>query len=93
MEQINWIPEENGEAGGFEAAGFLKLLGAPELEDVEILVRETAQNSWDARSGKELVYMEFNGATLTKGDTEYHALVNEIFRQKPKPERSSSTDH
>ena len=27
MDKIKWLPEENGIAGGFEAAGFLTLLG------------------------------------------------------------------
>jgi hypothetical protein len=42
--EILWRPEEQGLAGGFEAAGFLTLLGKPDLRAVEILVRETVQN-------------------------------------------------
>ena len=84
MDKINWLPEENGIAGGFEAAGFLRLLGVPSLHNVELLVRETAQNSWDARSGKSQVDMQFIGKVLEKGNTEYSALVDKFFANTPK---------
>jgi hypothetical protein len=84
MDKINWLPEENGLAGGFEAAGFLRLLGVPSLHNVELLARETAQNSWDARSGGAIVEMQFIGKQLEKGSTEHAALVEKFFSHKPK---------
>jgi len=86
MTQINWIPEEHADAGGFEAAGFLKLLGVPKLHNVELLVRETAQNSWDARAGKSSVEMEYRGVSVAKGNPTHQALVQEFFTNKPKRE-------
>lgn len=46
---MEWIPESYPRAGGLAAAGFYKLLGRPRLDPLTVLVRETAQNSWDAR--------------------------------------------
>lgn len=51
-------------AGDMNAEGARRLLGAYSLDPVGVLVRETAQNSWDARlrrhdSGVELVYHLF----------------------------------
>jgi hypothetical protein len=81
---ISWIPEENSEAGGFEATGFLSILGQPKLRSVELLVRETAQNSWDARIGKSLVSMTFSGSSCRSGDIIHNTLRNEIFSDLPK---------
>jgi len=46
-----WHPEEFGPGGAVIGELFLKLLtqGINELSEPELLVRETAQNSWDAR--------------------------------------------
>lgn len=84
MDKVNWLPEENGLAGGFEAAGFLRLLGVPSLHNVELLVRETAQNSWDARLGKATVEMQFIGKQIDKGSDEHTALIDRFFSNKPK---------
>jgi hypothetical protein len=46
---MDWIPEAKAAAGGLAAEGFYKLLGRPRLDPLTVLVRETAQNSWDAR--------------------------------------------
>jgi hypothetical protein len=46
---MEWVPESYPRAGGLAAAGFYKLLGRPRLDPLTVLVRETAQNSWDAR--------------------------------------------
>lgn len=46
---MEWIPEPKPPSGGLAAEGFYKLLGRPRLDPLTVLVRETAQNSWDAR--------------------------------------------
>ena len=43
------FPEPRPANGGLAAEGALKLLGRPELDPLVILIREAAQNSWDAR--------------------------------------------
>lgn len=48
---LDWIPEPLPPSGGLSAEGFTKLLGHPNLDPLTVLIRETAQNSWDARDG------------------------------------------
>lgn len=48
---LDWIPEPLPPSGGLSAEGFTKLLGRPSLDPLTVLIRETAQNSWDARDG------------------------------------------
>ncbi len=43
-----WFPKPFG-PGDMHSAGETKVLGRPEVNFVDLLVRETAQNSWDAR--------------------------------------------
>ncbi len=47
---LTWVPEAYPPSGGLAATGFYKLLGRPRMDPLTVLVRETAQNSWDARS-------------------------------------------
>ncbi len=47
-ETLDWFPLEFG-VGSMDASGTDRLLGQPEVEIVELLIRESAQNSWDAR--------------------------------------------
>jgi len=46
--QLNWIPKRFS-PGDFDGAGQERVLGMSQLSSVETLIRETAQNSWDAR--------------------------------------------
>lgn len=50
MAALEWTPEIYPATGGLAAAGFYQLLGRPRLDPLTVLVRETAQNSWDARA-------------------------------------------
>lgn len=46
---LEWFAEPLSPSGGLSAEGFYKLLGKPNLDPLSVLVREAAQNSWDAR--------------------------------------------
>jgi hypothetical protein len=46
-ESLGWFPKRFG-PGDLDGVGAKRLLGTPALEIAELLVRETAQNSWDA---------------------------------------------
>jgi hypothetical protein len=80
---LKWSPEPFPASGGLAAEGFVALLGQTGLHDLEILVRETAQNSWDARAGRSLVKMQFSGFELCKGSDGYRVLTDVIFRDRP----------
>lgn len=45
---LGWFPKQFG-PGDVDGVGAKRLLGTPDLERAWVLVRETAQNSWDAR--------------------------------------------
>lgn len=45
---LNWFPKKF-DAGAIDGEGAKKLLGTPAVEPAAVLVREMAQNSWDAR--------------------------------------------
>lgn len=45
---LSWFPKQAG-PGDIDGVGAKRLLGTPNIEPAWVLVRETAQNSWDAR--------------------------------------------
>lgn len=49
IDQLDWFPKEF-RAGDADGKINESLMGKPELSPLEILIRETAQNSWDART-------------------------------------------
>lgn len=53
MSTLTWFPKVCG-PGDLIGDGARKLLGQPKVSPVALLVRETAQNSWDARLGKSV---------------------------------------
>lgn len=78
MSSLEWHPETYPASGGLAAAGFYKLLGRPRLDPLTVLVRETAQNSWDARSDNGApVKFSIEGWTLSK--SEQSALRLSVF--------------
>ena len=50
--------------GAMDGEGAGKLLGNPDLSRIEVLVRETAQNSWDARGESDQINFTINLRTL-----------------------------
>lgn len=52
IEPLLWFPKPFA-AGDMDGTGGDRLLGRTELSSLEVLIRETAQNSWDARVGEE----------------------------------------
>lgn len=55
MNQAGWYAQPFRADGGITADGLLNQLGRPSLSELTILVRESAQNSWDARLPNEPV--------------------------------------
>lgn len=51
LDALDWFPKRFS-PGDMDGTGGDRLLGRSQLSPLEILIRETAQNSWDARSGR-----------------------------------------
>jgi len=90
MPNLNWIPERYPQAGGMAAEGFIQLLGQPSLSLIELLVRETTQNSWDARATKRNVEMEFKYLLLEEDSRELRNFKDNLFKNRPSPKQFTS---
>src|SRR6187401_2445294 len=75
---MRWIPEPKPPSGGLAAEGFYKLLGRPRLDPLTVLVRETAQNSWDARLRNDLP-VDFSIQGWVLDPAERRALRDRVF--------------
>lgn len=80
---LDWIPERFSPSGGLAADGFAKLLGRPNLDPLAVLVRETAQNSWDARDGSGAPVV-FNIAAETLAASVVTCLRESVFHNASK---------
>lgn len=86
--RVKWIAQRNASAGDFIGNAFLRLLdpssGDSSVSEPELLVRESAQNSWDARKTdlKTPVEMSFHVVTLDKGGRT-HAAFAKFFEGCP----------
>lgn len=85
---MKWIPEPKPPAGGLAAEGFYKLLGRPRLDPLTVLVRETAQNSWDARIDNGAP-VDFSIQGWVLNDEERTALRREVFVDADKAKGTS----
>src|SRR4051812_38184209 len=47
--RLDRASERRGEFGGITADGMINVLGRPRLDSLALVLREAAQNSWDAR--------------------------------------------
>ncbi|MEV6649974.1 hypothetical protein [Streptomyces sp. NPDC051219] len=63
-----WLSEPYAPGGGGTAEGALKNLDGTELDPLTLLVRESAQNSWDARAGDGPVDYRVELRTLGPGE-------------------------
>lgn len=62
---LDWFPQRF-DPGAIEGSGAKKLLGTPHVSTGALLVRETAQNSWDARIGNCPVEFTLNLRRIPK---------------------------
>lgn len=64
---IGWYSQKFPPGGASAAEGIRNQLGQPKLNPLTVLVREAAQNSWDARSGQGSVHFSINLTDLPAG--------------------------
>ncbi|MFC3848641.1 hypothetical protein ACFORJ_00455 [Corynebacterium hansenii] len=56
MSNIRWWSQPFPPEGGVTGSGVMRQLGTPSMELLDVLVRESAQNSWDAAIGDQIRY-------------------------------------
>ncbi|WP_157171937.1 hypothetical protein [Nocardia higoensis] len=81
MKSHGWTSQPFPPEGASAAEGIRNQLGKPELDHLTILVRESAQNSWDARAGDEPVQYRINLTTVSAADAP--AWRDHLLRKAP----------
>lgn len=69
IEPLHWYPKRFS-PGDIDGDGAKRLLGTPSIPLASVLVRETAQNSWDARTKESDVDFVLNMRLLTQEETD-----------------------
>ena len=69
VEPLHWYPKRFS-PGDLDGEGAKKLLGTPSIPLASVLVRETAQNSWDARTKESDVDFVINMRLLSQAQTD-----------------------
>ncbi len=65
MTAMDFVSQPIGRYGDITGSGLRNLMGAPDKGQLEIVIREAVQNSWDARlEGKESVRIQVEHLTL-----------------------------
>ncbi|EAP98553.1 hypothetical protein JNB_00255 [Janibacter sp. HTCC2649] len=80
--RLQWFPKQFS-VGDIDGDGASRLLGTPDLAPVSVLVRETAQNSWDARERGQRLEFTMNLRQLT--DSELDVLRERVFLEDAGP--------
>lgn len=75
---LGWFPKQFG-PGDIDGVGAKRLLGTPNLDPASVLVRETAQNSWDARGVSPSIDFTLNFRLLEEPLVEI--LRSRVFTQ------------
>jgi hypothetical protein len=79
---LGWFAEPFQAYGSFTGEGARRVLGKPGLHPLTVLVRETVQNSWDAkRSDRDGVDFAMDGWSFS--DEQLHTLRQEVFTGLP----------
>lgn len=70
--------------GSISSKGILNQLGRPKLDTLSVLVRETVQNTWDARrSDEQPISYTMHGWSLTAAQRA--VLCDEVLHERPEP--------
>jgi hypothetical protein len=75
IEALSWFSKQF-KAGDMDGTGGDRLLGRTDLSPLEVLIRETAQNSWDARASERRPRY---GLSLRRVDFRLRADVDRLF--------------
>lgn len=82
MSPIGWFAEPFQAYGSFTGEGARRVLGKPGLDPLTVLVRETVQNSWDAKR-RDRAHVDFAMDGWNFTDEQLHTLRHEFFTGLP----------
>ncbi|WP_417555693.1 hypothetical protein [Microbacterium sp.] len=85
---LNWFPKQF-RAGDMDGTGGDRLLGRTDLSPLEVLIRETAQNSWDAREEGATPHF---GLHLRRVDFRLRADIDHLFDATRVPGRQRAPE-
>jgi hypothetical protein len=87
MVRIRLQAERYSELGNISASGIGKILGTPQHNALRIVLRETVQNSWDAKlPGRQVAYRV---RLRSLHDPERDFLSRHVFRELPENKHSA----
>jgi len=66
---LSWFPKKFS-PGDLDGVGAKRLLGTPDMPPTSVLVRETAQNSWDAKGNSRSIKFSLNLRELSRSSVE-----------------------
>lgn len=81
---MEWFAKKIDDTGDITGKGFINTLGRPSLENLEVMIREAAQNSWDAKK-PEVSSINFNITVNEYSQSQLDFLKNTIFIDAPRP--------
>lgn len=82
MNRLTLYPERYSPTGNVTSEGVLNQLGRPKLDLLAVLVRESVQNSWDARDKNE-PFIQYGIAGWTLSAQQRELLKKVVFPQCP----------
>ena len=88
MKKLDMQAEEYVATGNIASEGMRNQLGRPRLDRLSLLVRESAQNAWDAKAARAS-FVTFGLAGWTLSPKQFDLLQQVVFAQRPP---TSATD-
>lgn len=79
MNSLDHYPEPVSPTGNIVSEGILNQLGRPDMDSLELLVRESVQNSWDAHVGEQTVEVDIS--TWMCSGAQFAFLRDEVLRE------------
>lgn len=83
MRPLHLLPESYRPQGGIDALSQRRTLGRPDLDFYQLFLRETLQNSWDARTGDGPVHFSIDAWRTTPEQT--RLLRDVVLANSPEP--------
>ncbi len=77
---MKWLSQKNDPMGGMSSRGYLNILGRPSLDPLIVMIRESVQNSWDAKKSKS-DFIDYTLYVNRYTNEEKNFLKQKIFNQ------------